>query len=171
MELKNPLTSKFIPPSFYWHHTPPKYRENYIKPVNQSNVVSNFHAVVQKSVTIYIKMHRISESIRKRFDDLREQIALLLLSFASLSLAFPHIQNFLNNIPKEGLWKAAMTELTSAWPSLLAAFALIMAAFVLLGRHKEHDDFEEMNENIKEIKNILSDAFTKRDNDKPRKAR
>jgi len=98
--------------------------------------------------------HILSESKGKRFGYLIKEIAPILLLLAFSSLGFPSFQRVLDNAPKQGFWGAIMVELSTAWPSLLVALALIVTTITLLWKHK--DPNEEINENIKDIKTILS---------------
>ena len=95
-----------------------------------------------------------SENKHKRFDYLIKEISPILLLLAFSSLAFPSFQRILDNAPKKGFWGAIVVELSTAWPSLLVAFALIATTITLLWKHKDPND--EMNENIRDIKTILS---------------
>jgi hypothetical protein len=100
-----------------------------------------------------------------------KEMALMLLSVAFGSYLFLPLQRILDNIPKLGIWKAIMFELNTAWPSLLAAVALIIAAVALLWKHGDNEEMEELktkidglearNERIEQLLLIL----TKRKND------
>jgi len=46
-------------------------------------------------------------------------------------------------------------ELSTAWPSLLVAFALILTSIALLSRRRSNEEIEELKADIKEIKRLL----------------
>jgi hypothetical protein len=99
---------------------------------------------------------RHTESKRVRFDYLIEQIAIMFLSLGFGSYLFPSLQHVIDNCPKQGIWKSIVIELSTAWPSLLVAFALILTSIaLLLKRRNNNEEIEEMKADIKEIKRLL----------------
>lgn len=84
--------------------------------------------------------------MRDRLNYLTEQIALILLGFALLTLLYPHVRSiWLNSFNQPNFWAAVAIEIQVAWPVFLVALVLIVVMLMIILRHKELDNTEEIH--------------------------